>query len=119
MARSGIGPPIVRQWRPCVWVVIRRQTTGPDDLAYHDGVIATVMHPVRRAFDPRQCAVDQWGSAERARAVRNVVELAEQISPAIGKVPGNRLLVDGQQRETPVCGLGDCAMEAARLADAH
>ena len=118
-ARLGIGPPIVRQWRPSVWVVMRRQTTGPDDLAHHDGVIAAVMHPVRRAFDPGHCTVDQWCPAERARTVRNVVELAEQISPAIGKVPGNRLLVDGQQRQTPVFGLGDRTMEAARLADAY
>src|SRR4029453_1794096 len=39
LTRLGIGPPIVRQWRPGVWVIIRRQTTGTLDLTHHNRVI--------------------------------------------------------------------------------
>ncbi len=85
----GIGPPIVRQWRPCVWVVIRRQTAGPHNLTHHNRVIAAIMHAVRRALHPGQRVIDQRRPAEWARGVRDVVELAEQISAAVGEVPGD------------------------------
>ena len=50
--------------------------------------------------------------------MRHLDELAEQVSPAVGKVLGQHRLVDGQQRQAPMCGLGDRAMKPARLADA-
>jgi hypothetical protein len=114
----GIGPPIVRQWRPCVWVVIRRQTASPHNLTHHNRVIAAIVPPVRRAFHPGQRIIDQRRPAKWARGVRDVVKLAEQISAAIGEVPGNLLLVDGQQRQAQVVGFDNRAIETALLADA-
>ena len=73
----GIGPPIVRQWRPRVWVVIRRQTASTHNLTHDNRVIAAIVHPVRRAFRPGERVIDQRGPAQRARSVRDVVKLAE------------------------------------------
>jgi hypothetical protein len=80
---SGIGPPIVRQWRRRVWVIVRWQTTGSDNLADHNGVITSVVHAIGCALEPGERAIDEWCTAERAWGVRNTVKLAEQVTSAI------------------------------------
>ena len=115
----GVSPPIVRQRSRRVWVIVRWQTTGTDNFTDHNRVIAAVVNPVGSALQPGQRAVYQWCPAEWAGSVRNVVELAQQVSAAVGKVPRERLLIDSQQRQTPVFGRDDRAVEAARLADAN
>src|SRR4029453_8324113 len=115
----GVSPPIVRQRSRCVWVVVRWQTTGTDNLTDHNRVIPAVVNAVGSAFQPGQRAVYPWCSAQWAGSVRNVVELAQQVSAAVGKVPCERLLIDGQQRQTPVLGVHDRAVETARPADGN
>ena len=97
MAALGVRPPIVRQWRPCVWVIVRRKTTRADNLADHDGVVASIVHALGCALQPGQGAIDEGRPAERAGGVRDEIELAKQVSSAVGEVPSQRLLVDGQQ----------------------
>jgi hypothetical protein len=115
----GVSPPIVRQWSRCVWVVVRWQTTGTDNFTDHNRVIAAVVNTVGSALQPGQRAVYQWCSAKWAWSMRNVVELAQQVSAAIGKVPRERLLINSQQRQAPVLGVDGSAVETARLADAN
>lgn len=115
----GVSPPIVRQRSRCVWVVVRWQTTGTDNLTDHNRVIAAVVNAVGSAFQPGQRAVYQWCSAQWAGSMRNVVELAQQVSAAVGKVPRQPLLINGQERQAPVLGVNDRAVETARLADAN
>ena len=63
----------------------------------HDGVVTSIVHAIGRALEPSQRIIDEWCPAERAWGVRHLVELAQQVSTAVGKVPSQRLLVDGQQ----------------------
>src|SRR6185436_15485250 len=93
----GIRPPIVRQWKRCVGVIVRWQTTGPDNLADHNCVIAAIVHAVGGALEPDQRAVDQRCPAEWAGNMWDLVKLTEQVASAVGEVSGKWLLVDGQQ----------------------
>jgi hypothetical protein len=115
----GVSPPIVRQRSRCIWVIVRWQTTRTDNFTDHNRVIAAVVNAIGSALQPGQRAVYQWCSAEWAGSMRNAVKLTQQVSATVGKVPRERLLIDSQQRQAPVLGVDDSAVETARLADAN
>ena len=82
-APLGIGPPIVRQRRPCVWVIVRRQTTRAGHLADHNRMIATVVPAIGCAFEPGERAINEWCAADGAWGVLDMVELAQEVASTI------------------------------------